>query len=188
MSLTKTNVAIFRNMSENRWTMLTAVDTFQIQYQPTLADFMSAYKLQVKRSIVSRLFHYVNPILGGLLMFTAILPPLVHTGPWRNAVVPFGIGLFVTFGVKLWLRARYSRDPRLGEQFTTTFGPEGFVVEGSTSKMEFRWSGVTEMRENKDVLLIGFGPCQSDIMPKRAFSEPQLEEVRRLAHSQRTKK
>jgi len=164
--------------------MQTAVDTpLQIEYRPTLADFMAAYKLQVKRSIVSRAFHIANPILGSFIILMAVLPPLEHTGPWSGAIVPLGIGLFVLFCTKVWMRSRSSRDPRMGQLITTSFNDDAIMVTGSAARTELFWHGVTDVRENKDIILFALGPCQTECIPKRAFAPGQLQRLRELIAS-----
>jgi hypothetical protein len=157
-----------------------------LSYKLTFEDYLNAQQLHAKRGFWPRLSslmaNWLCPVLGVCFLGIAFLQWSGHaTG---SVLISIYMGtIFV--GCRFYLRWKYKRSyqrTRTGSgDMSLTFGEGNFLAEKQNfSKGEYNWSAVKSWRENAKVILIYLAPALFIVIPKRAISEPQLQDLRAL--------
>jgi hypothetical protein len=157
-----------------------------LSYKLTLEDYLNAQQLHAKRGFWPRtasfLRNWLFPFLGVCFLGIAFLE---WRGPANGSVLSSVVAGVLLVGCPFYVRRKYRRfyqRTRTGSgDMSLTFGEDNFLAEKQNfSKGEYNWSAVKSWRENAKVMLLYLAPARFIVIPKRAISEPQLQELRAL--------
>jgi hypothetical protein len=159
--------------------------SMNVQFELSLADFLAAQRLHSKRSLWSRfvyiLTRWIYPTLG--VCFLLMEPIVVRDATHQFLVVPFICGLILVLCpvyLHLQMRRCYNRTRSDPGQCAVGFDEDSLQVSGVNSKSELNWKAIHTFRENRKVFLLYLAPARFIAIPKRVFSEEQIEELRSL--------
>ena len=158
-----------------------------LRFNLTFEDYLSAIQLHAKRGLwprmVSFIVDWLYPPLGVFFFGIAFLQWRGHetTGSVLFAVFA---GIILVAG-RFHLRWKYKRGyqrTRTGSGDTSIFFREDnfSAEEHDYEKTEYNWNAVKSWRENAKVMLVYLAPALFIVIPKRAISEPQLQDLRAL--------
>ena len=142
----------------------------ELRYQLTLADFREAQYHNQKRSAAT----YV--LFASGIFFTTLSAS-------RGSLWQFLVGLFLLlFPILMHLSylRRIQISPNFGQSNTAVPGPDGLFLAGRLAEGTTRWAAFTRFRETRNQFVLHISAGVFCIIPKRAFSAPELEEFRNL--------
>lgn len=148
--------------------------TIQLNFQYTEADF-----LEFLRNYFIR---HRLPVWGAVALGVLVLSLVFRSGPvtW-SSVLPF-LALVLTW---LWLqqslgKRNFRAVPEMQEPRACAIDAEKITVTGQSFSSEFPWTEVLRLVETKGLFLVYNSNTNAVMLPKRAFSEPQLSDFRAL--------
>jgi len=155
----------------------------KVYFQCTAAEYAEAVSAHYDNKSIGYYF-----FIGVVVCLFAIF--IVHGLLTRSLPysVPF---LFVLVFVLVWLLLRFvfrpfylkrdfRRHPNLAREQVLKMDEAGLRVKTDAFQVENSWSSYTKWRETSNFFLLYLGARQFEIVPKRAFSAPQLDEFREL--------
>jgi hypothetical protein len=158
-----------------------------LRFKLTFEDYLGAQQLHAKRGLWPRILSFVTNWLYLLLGFSFLGLAFLE---WRGHATGGSVVSSVFVGVILvgcrfhvrWKYRRCYQRTRAGSgNCSLFFGEDNFLAEKHDySKGEYNWSAVKSWRENAKVVLLYLAPALFIAIPKRAISEPQLQELRSL--------
>ena len=130
---------------------------------------------------------------GVLVLAVAAFFSVSSEDGWRGQLVFFGLGLFLTVYIWVFLLYRAYRQVKLSPNLQGTvrfqFDDAGFVAEASHTRVENKWTGIVKWKEGKHCFLVYTNPSMANIIPKRFFqSPPDVDAVRELFRTHITRK
>lgn len=158
-----------------------------LRFKLTFEDYLSAIQLHAKRGLwprmVSFLVNWLYPLLGILFFGIAFQEWREHAS--TGSVVGVVILGVLLVGCRFYMRWNYRRcyrRTRTGNGDISLFIGEDSLLTDITDygKSEYSWNAVKSWRENTKVLLVYLAPAVFIPIPKRAISEPQLQDLRAL--------
>jgi len=158
----------------------------QVQFKLTFEDYLQAQRLHSKRNWQHRLWFVLSrtlvPALGllYLLLFVVIL---WRTTPSVWLFVALVCGSYFPFYplfVRLRLRRCYRRT-RTGDDWNfVEVSEESIHINAENSRSDLNWKAVQSWREDKNVILLYLAIAKFIVLPKRAFSPEQINELHSL--------
>ena len=152
-----------------------------IQFQFTFSDFVHAQKLHRRPE---RDLDVVVPMCGAIVLAAgmAIL---------RMGSTNFRIGTFIMFAggmllllypllVRVSWRYGYRRVASRGQAWTLEFTENLIGSQTTYAKSELEWSAVGSFKEDEDIFLLYLVTAGFFMVPKRACTSEQIEELRTL--------
>lgn len=162
-----------------------------LRYKLTFEDYLHAHRFHAQRSLWPRFIFFVAwwgyPAVGLSLIAIAFLIWSDHAPSADTAATIGGLlgGGAVLACWRLFTQRNFKksyRRTRCGEEdVEVLFNENGIVSEISgLTKGEFSWQATKSWREDKDQVLIYLAPAIFIVIPKRAISESQLQDLRAL--------
>jgi len=162
-----------------------------MRFKLSLEDYLSAQRFHAKRSTWSRftffVARWVYPTVGLSLIAIAFLiwrhhPLSANNGGTIGALLGGGVALACW---RLFMRRGFKKSYRRTRYWEgdveVLFNESGiFSKISGLTKGEFSWQATKSWREDKDQVLIYLAPALFIVIPKRAISEPQLNDLREL--------
>lgn len=159
--------------------------SLNVQFELSLADFLTAQRLHSKRSLWSRfvyiLTRWIYPILG--VCFLLMEPIVIRDADHQFLVVPFICGLILMLCpvyLHFQMRRCYKRTRSGPGQCAVRFDEDALQITGINSKSELDWKAINTFRENRKIFLLYLAPARFIAIPKRVLSEGQIEELKSL--------
>jgi YcxB-like protein len=142
----------------------------ELRYQLTMADYREWQYHYQKRLAFTYVF------FAGGIFFTTL-------GASRAASWQLILGIFLLFVPVmqyLFTLRHIQISPNFGQSITMVPGPDGVYSAGQLGESTARWAAFTRFRETRSQFVLHIGTGAFCIIPKRAFSAPELEEFRNL--------
>jgi len=155
----------------------------QIQFELSFADFLAAQYLHATRNFIRRLLRIINfyifPLFGVCMLCLAI-------SIWsdRSPALVMCVCSFVLIGYPAYYRIKmfqcYKRTRSGDGACGLTIEESGIRMASANSKSEMSWPAFRSFRENDTIYLLYTAPGKFLVIPKRACSPEQVEEIRSL--------
>ena len=150
----------------------------EIQFQCTFADYREALQFLLKRTVG----YYVLIVLG-------IASVLI--GSFIAYKIDFGGGLLLQLVGIVWLswpviirpswvRRDFRKHPNFSVPQVVNFDDEGLHVISDIAEGTAKWPAFTRFHETPSPFMLHLGARLFRVIPKRALSASQLEELRQL--------
>jgi YcxB-like protein len=98
-----------------------------------------------------------------------------------RAILFSGLLLVYRFvGFPLWLCRDFRRHPNFSRQQTLRVDEDGLYKRSEVGQSETKWFAYTRFRETQNLFVLYLGERQAEVVPKRALSNAQLDELRQL--------
>ena len=157
-----------------------------ITYSLNRKDYFAGQKLHAKRSELSFLGYctsrYFYPFIGVCILAFEFTPH--HAGGTRNPQ-PFSVAcavllLLLPVYVHFMARRAFARTKSGSGDCTVNFTPEMILTSGAHSKSEVQWSAIQSSSEDEKCFLLYLAPGRFLVVPKRACTPLQIEELQAL--------
>jgi hypothetical protein len=158
----------------------------ELRYSLSFADYAAALALHAKRSVLPYLFqlasYYAFPVVGLPLIALTVL-----TAKPGNSIQSHWITLLC--GVYLLCcplilrqaaKRRFKRSQSGDGDCATTFDENSIRVTGPHSSSVIEWKAIKSFSEDKKVFLLYLALGKFIVVPTRACSEEQINELRRI--------
>lgn len=158
----------------------------QVTYQLTPEDFYQgclAWRAQRKWQKWTRWIAY---FVVGAALLTSLLALLLNrraaTTPAALAGIAFGAVwfAFMLFGPRFSSRRQFRNHPTAQSPITMEASEAGLEIHSAHTDSKVAWSAYVGWGESKSVFVIMPQPRIYIVIPKRAFSEEQVEEFREM--------
>jgi YcxB-like protein len=143
----------------------------EVRYQCTLSDYREAQYTHQKRSIVTYL------LFAGGIFFLAVGVG-VHGAFWELFVGTFLLLSPILFHL-FWLR-QVQNSPAFGQAISLRPGTDGLYSTGEMGQGTLKWSAFIRFQETRNQFMLYMSQSAFYVIPKRAFSGPEMEEFRSL--------
>jgi len=157
-----------------------------IQIEISLKDYIAAQALHAERSVSSRLFYvlarYIYPVIGICFLLLALLLS-THDSRHQSSPMLIASGAFLLLcPLILYFNTKrsYKRTMANSGRCDVSIDEDLIRTSGSNTKSELSWDAIKEFREGGSVFLLYLAPGRFLVLPKRAFSDMQIEELRSL--------
>ena len=139
-------------------------------------DFLLHYSLKGRgRRLIIMLSVAMVISMAVLLMQNSFSP--LKAGAILVTFIVFGF--FWRLMLKQMGKRSFRQSPQLQEPRVININEEGLTVEGTSFDARYNWSDFNDMTETKRSFLLYTAPMSAVILPKRAFSEADLEPFRK---------
>lgn len=158
-----------------------------LRYKLTFEDYLNAQQLYRKRGLWPRLSsfmaNWICPSLGICFFGIAFRQWRGHAP--TGSVLSFIYMGAILVGCRFWLRWKdrrgYDRTRTGNGDCSLFFSESSFLTEEQDyEKTEYSWNAVKSWSEDAKVMLLYLAPALFIVIPKRAISEPQLQDLRAL--------
>jgi YcxB-like protein len=159
-----------------------------LNYRISEADFIEAQKAvcnaRTSRKVL-RLVALIDAIgIITIVVFAGFFRDIgLLTNTWQAVLIGALLVLWVFIGPTITGKRMYRRDQRLKGEFSADFTDEGVAIETGSSEGTVKWSGFTQFRETRNLMILHHTDYLFNIFPKRFFTEEQLDFVRNLVKS-----
>jgi hypothetical protein len=157
----------------------------EVRYHCSLADYKEAISTHRSKSLQLRVFTAV--FLCALITFGAFVGTALgfRQGAATVSVVMLLTLLWLIYAFVVfpwWVNRDFRRHPNFPrEQFLRIDG-EALHKKSEIGNSETRWPAYTNWRETQNLFVLYLGHRLFEVIPKRALSKDQLQELRRLLH------
>jgi len=149
-----------------------------VQYKCNLDDYKEAQNTQLKRSVG----YYVMLVSGGLCLACGAI--LAFAGPFSSAVPLLALAALWLGCPLIYMPFKLKRDfqkhPNFARECWVHVDDDGLRSQSDVSSGETKWAAFIKFRETSNLFMLFLGGRMFKVIPKRAFSAPQLEEFREL--------
>jgi YcxB-like protein len=150
-----------------------------VRYQCTLEDYKEA---QVAHWTPSKGRRVLRAFLIGLILASGIRLYIASGG--TAGVLPLA-GLLLWFLLRFvyrpyYLKRDYRNHPNLAREHSLSIDDSGLQARSEVAEGRRAWTAYTKYRETRNLFVLYLGSRMFEIIPKRAFSAVQLEELRNL--------
>ena len=153
----------------------------EIRFQCTADDYVEAQRAHARRLLKYQLYLFAaisctsfsayevvfsrvdRVVFAPLVAAVCLLMPRLSF-PWR-------------------IRQEFRKHPHLGLDAIVVAGEEGLQGRSDIGEGISKWAAFTKFRETQNLFMLYTGPRLFRMIPKRAFSRPQLHEFRELLRS-----
>ena len=157
----------------------------QFEFEFTFSDYIHSQKLHATRSLWSLstylLFIIIFPVLGAIGALLGML--MLHAGDRKNSLIEFVCSLVLLL-FPLLIRLNwwycYTRTRSDSGHRNFVFTDDFIRTETEYSRGEVDWPAIRSFKENAKVLLLYIAPAKFFVIPKRACSREQLDELQSL--------
>jgi hypothetical protein len=150
----------------------------EVQYQCTVDDYLEAQNAHARSSSAYR----VLIVLAFLFIAFGLLQS-VFNGLAQGATA-LAIGIFWSacgFVFRpMWFRRDFRRHPNFAVAQVVTISEEGLDTKCKIAASGTKWSAYTKFRETRNLFMLYMGARLFRVVPKRALSAPQMDELREL--------
>ena len=148
----------------------------EVRFRCNTADYLEAFSEHYKKSPVFYVIYF-----GIIACVFAVTGILTRGFPYGLFLVFSSAWLFSRFVFRpVYLKRDFRRHPNLAREYLLRIDEEGICFKCDVSQEEKSWSAFTKWGETRNVFLVYLGARLFDIIPKRAFSDPELNEFRKL--------
>ncbi|ASS47426.1 MAG: hypothetical protein A3D31_16425 [Candidatus Fluviicola riflensis] len=96
-------------------------------------------------------------------------------------LIPISIGLLVVpMMTYLTAKRNFKAIPRIGETIEYQVKKDGITLQGESFTTDYKWNELYGVSKNKHFVLIWQTPRVANFIPRRAVSDDQLAELKRL--------
>ena len=157
----------------------------EVRYQCNLNDYLEA-----QRAHASWITRYLFIILGLVFIMLGAFRVFLEGVP--AGASSLGIGIFwLAWGLffrPIWLRRDFRKNPNFARENTLLVKPDGLETTTEIAKNDTKWATYTKFKESPNLFLLYFSARIFRVVPKRAFSGPELEQFRELLRENLTSK
>ena len=90
-------------------------------------------------------------------------------------------GLVTRFVVRpIWIRRDFHKHPNFGRPCHLVIDDDGLHLTDEVSQSHKKWLAYTKYRETPNLIVLQLGARLVDVIPKRAFEAPQLDQFKEL--------
>lgn len=152
----------------------------EIRFQCNFADYREALHFLVKRTVG----YYVLLTLGilSVLLGTVVAYKVDY---WQGFCLQllgiFWLSWFVVVR-PLWVRRDFRRHPNFSVLQVVRLNDEGFYSASDIAEGMAKWTAFTKFHETQNLFMLHMGARLFRVIPKRALSAAQADELRQLLH------
>jgi hypothetical protein len=152
----------------------------EIQFQCNFADYREALRFLVKRTVgyqVLLALGVVSVLLGTLVAY--------KVDYWRGFFLQLGGIFWLSWFViiqPLWVRRDFHKHPNFSVPQVVTLNDEGFHSVSDIAQGTAKWTAFTKFHETQNFFMLLMGARLFRVIPKRALSAAQIDELRQLLH------
>jgi hypothetical protein len=155
-----------------------------LQYTLNRDDYLQAQNLfATKSGFLTRVTVYGLPCFGVLLIAAVLVDLFNHPRSWGPSVFGVFWGLFLIFFRKISLARSFSKEKRLQQPMDLQVNDQGVELSNANGKTISHWVAFDRFVESEDLFVLFCGQRTFHAIPKRAFSESQIDEFRDLLRS-----
>jgi len=153
----------------------------EIQFECNYADYRETMQFSLKRTVG----YYVLLVLGiGSVLIGSLV---AYRADLKSGLVLQLLGLFwLSWPViirPLWLRRDYQKNPNFSVSQVVRVNDEGLHTVSDISDGAAKWSAFTRFDETENLFMLRMGARLFRVIPKRALSTAQVDELRELLRS-----
>jgi YcxB-like protein len=149
----------------------------EIRYQCSQADYLESQLAHVKRTVG----YYVLLVLGVLSVLIGSY--VAYARDFFGGLILQIVGIFWLSFIpirRMWLKRDFRKHPNFAAPQVVVLGEEGLRASCEIGEGTSKWAAYTKFRETPNLFMLYMGARLFRVIPKRAFSPPQLEEARAL--------
>ena len=155
----------------------------EVRYACTLADYAEVLTTTRARTLKQKIFGAV--VAAALL--TLGVAAMVGLG-FRQGVAAMIVAVLLTgfwlirryVGFPLWVKKDFAKHPNFSRERTLRVEESGITWSSAVDRSETKWQAFSRFQETENLLVLYLGERLAEAVPKRALSEAQLDEFRRL--------
>ena len=150
------------------------MDTIELEYRVALRDYLTAYEHHWRSR---RLGSRENILTGVVGLAVACIVAFVIRPWWWTLVVAIPSAVLIALP---WIRRlRYGnyfkREPKFQDSANVTFSETGIQFQGPGVDSTLEWSWYSKYSDSPGYFLLYYGRDAFSIIPKAAFSSPEIE-------------
>ena len=152
----------------------------EVQFQCNFADYREALRFLVKRTVgyyVLLTLGVVSVLLGTFVAYKVDYWP----GLCLQLVGIFWLSWFVIIW-PLWVRRDFRKHPNFSVPQVARLNDEGFYSANDIAQGMAKWTAFTKFHETQNLFMLHMGARLFQVIPKRALSAAQIDEMRQLLH------
>lgn len=151
-----------------------------IQFQCNFADYREALSFLVKRTVG----YYVLLTLG---IVSVLLGTLVayKVDYWGGFCLQLGGIFWLSWFViirPLWVRRDFRKHPNFSVPQVAKLNDEGVYSTSDIAQGMAKWTAFTKFHETQNLFMLHMGARMFKVIPKRALSVAETDELRQLLH------
>ena len=158
----------------------------EITFEPTEKDFFDSFSVHRRAKTWRKwLVRIVGALILGMIVFSLFI--LLHEPTKENieTYIPYLAFFIVWFGVILYVprwnvRRQFLKQPAAHGPRTVTLDEHGIRSRWAGGSSDVEWKNYIRTVEGKDIVLLYFSPAYFNMIPKRAFTPEQWNELREL--------
>jgi hypothetical protein len=155
----------------------------EVRYSCNLADYAEVLTTASARTLGRKMFGAVI----GIVLIILSLATIVNLGLSQRRAAITGMILFPALMLVYkfvvfpwWVRRDFRGHPNFSRDQTVRIDDDGLHKRSEVGQSETKWSAYTRFGETQNLFLLYLGERSIEAVPKRAFSNEQLEELRQL--------
>jgi len=152
------------------------VRLMETRYQCSVEDYLEAQRAAFART--ARVIGITGVLLIPVAVWEIYSLGLANTAPAILLGFLFLMCPFIFFASRV--RRDFRRHPNLALEYRLRADDSGIELASDTNQGGGKWSSYTAFRETATLFVIYSGTRMFFMVPKRAFSEDQLDNFRRL--------
>jgi len=151
----------------------------EVRYQCNLADYSEALKAHYS---IYRIYSLIRITIGCALIAIGLYLVYTTGNLGGTAFILLG-GIWFVLRVLLrpvWIKRDFRKHPDFSRENLLSADQDGLRSSCDVSQFQRSWSAYTKFRETPNLFMLYMGARLFDVIPKRAFVGPQLDEFREL--------
>jgi len=155
----------------------------EVKYKCGLGDYQEAFVTPEAKPLGRKM---LVAVLGGVMVILGILV-LTVLGLSQSAAAITIMALWILllsvcrFVVRpLWIGRDFRKHPNFSREQRLVIDEEGVHYESEVGQSDKEWRAYSRYRETTNLFILHLGPRLIEVVPKRAFAGPQVDEFRQL--------
>jgi hypothetical protein len=149
-----------------------------------LVDYDEALFAQPKVSSERKILILVIGSVLSLFVVFLMVTLGFRQGSLQVGVIIFWFASWIVFKLArpVWVNRDFRQHPNFSRKQILRIDEDGLHATSEIGQSERTWRAYTKYRETQNLFVLYLGARLIEVIPKRAFSAPQLEEFRDLLH------
>jgi hypothetical protein len=150
----------------------------EARYQCNIDDYLEAQSAHARKSRIFPFLMALTFVLIAIGLLQSVTMGLSQGAP------ALGIGVFwLACGVvfrPMWFRRDFRRHPNFAVAQVVVISEDGLETKCEIGASDTKWSAYSKFRETRNLFMLYMGARLFRVIPKRALSAAQVDELRAL--------
>lgn len=150
----------------------------ETQFQCNLVDYREALHVRLKRTFG----YYILLVLGSLSVLLGAF--FAYRVDFAEGLIMLAVGSFWLGWPlvirPLWVRRDFRKHPNFSVAQVLKVSDEGLYCTSDIGEGTAKWSAFTKFQETRNLFMLQMGARMFRVIPKRALSTAEIDELREL--------